>query len=652
MRLISVQVSAYKRFEQPATLWVTSPLIAIVGPNEAGKTSLLEALLHLSSDAAITRTEYTDRREPDEDAVVLSARYEVERADRDALPVLLEEDKNYELTITKRPGQSSARWSLGPPLYRDLAPRRKAVEELRRAVTEDLLIERNQAADNEELVTETRFSDEAALVADGLAGAKEDLTEGELGELGALVAAVRERHGEQPGERIAELLERLDGLHAHEEEDNPHNRAGAILAASRPAFLFFRGRHRNLDTNYEWADHREAPAALANLCHMAGVDYSSYRSTALDRERRDELQALERAANTTLDEKFGAWTQAELSVEFRADHEGLQLQVFDKKSLRNVPFDQRSAGLRYFVALVAFVDRYGGTRPPVLLVDEAETHLHYGGQADLMQVFARQSVAQTIIYTTHSIGCLPEDLGTTIRVVEPTGPERSELRDSFWEGGAGLTPLMLAMGATALAFMPSRFAVIGEGPSEGILLPSLLREARDERFFGKALGFQVAPGLALVARRAAEELELDAANVAYLHDADEGGRNHAGKLPERAHLEGRVFELGYGKEQGLCVEDLVEAGLFAEAVNAVLARTRDAEDRVDAGELPAVARPEYLAGWCEQRGIDPLSKRLIAEDVVRLARERELSLVEPVRAELLRELYERLRAALKIPHNA
>lgn len=651
MRLISVQVEGYKRFDKPATLWVTSPLIAVVGPNEAGKTSLLEALEHLSRDAAMTRTEYTDRRQPEGNAAVVTARYAVERADRDALAGLLDEGKDYVLTIKKRVGEPHTVRSLSPALYRDTVPRQQIVKQLQRIVTKELLVERTAVGDgSDEEIVDSDLSDKAAQVAQELTSADEDLSSGTLSALSDLISAVRERHGDAPADRsMAAFIEQLDDLHAHEEEDNPHDRAGRALAARRPTFLFFRNRHRVPDTNYEWAEHETAPVALANLCHMAEVEYASYRSIALDRERREELQGLERQANATLARKFEAWTQAELSVEFRADHEGLQLQVFDKKALRNVPFDQRSAGLRYFVALVAFVDRFGGPRPPVLLIDEAETHLHYGGQADLMQVFARQGVAQTIIYTTHSIGCLPEDLGTTVRVAEPTGPERSELRDSFWEGGSGLTPLMLAMGATALAFMPSRFAVIGEGPSDAILLPSLLRAARDERYAGEALGFQVAPGLAHVARRAAAELELDAANVAYLHDADDGGRDHAAKLPERAHEQGRVFELGDGQEEGLCIEDLVDADLYTEAVNSVLSRTRVTEDRVEGANLPVVDRPGYLRVWCAERGLNELSKTFIAEDVVRLARERTESLVEPARTKLLGELYDRLRVALGVP---
>lgn len=343
------------------------------------------------------------------------------------------------MTLEKRPNAARATWYLRPELYRDLAPRKEIVEDLRRVVADELLVERTSAADGSEDEVDTELSERANSLANHLEAADEDLTSTALETVEEFVTALCDRYAESPP-AVSLLVGRLDGLYAHENEENPHTRTGSLLADRTPAFLFFTGSHRTLQTNYEWAEHETAPTALGNLCHLAAVNYEKYRETAMDRERRDELQTVERAANAALEREFEAWTQAQLSVEFRADPQGLQVQVVDKKTLRNVPFDQRSAGLRQFVALVAFTIRYKGFRPPVLLIDEAEMHLHYGGQADLIQVFERQTVAQAIIYSTHSIGCLPEDLGTTIRVAEPTGPERTVLRDSFWEGGAGLTP--------------------------------------------------------------------------------------------------------------------------------------------------------------------------------------------------------------------
>ena len=49
MKLLRLKLNGYKRFKEPTELLVRGKLTAIVGPNEAGKTSILHALEHLSS---------------------------------------------------------------------------------------------------------------------------------------------------------------------------------------------------------------------------------------------------------------------------------------------------------------------------------------------------------------------------------------------------------------------------------------------------------------------------------------------------------------------------------------------------------------------------------------------------------------------------
>lgn len=50
MRLIKVGCEGFKRFRERAEMDVDEKVIAIVGPNEAGKSSFLEALAHLEID--------------------------------------------------------------------------------------------------------------------------------------------------------------------------------------------------------------------------------------------------------------------------------------------------------------------------------------------------------------------------------------------------------------------------------------------------------------------------------------------------------------------------------------------------------------------------------------------------------------------------
>ena len=119
---------------------------------------------------------------------------------------------------------------------------------------------------------------------------------------------------------------------------------------------------------------------------------------------------------------------------------------------------------------------------PVLLIDEADAHLHLNAQADLVSLLMKQNKAAQVLYTTHSPGCLPSDLGTGIRLVERED-STSSIESHFWTNKApGFGSLLYAMGANAAAFSTCRRAVLAEGPSDMIMLPTLLRLAtRDSR---------------------------------------------------------------------------------------------------------------------------------------------------------------------------
>ena len=74
-------------------------------------------------------------------------------------------------------------------------------------------------------------------------------------------------------------------------------------------------------------------------------------------------------------------------------------------------WEERSDGLRTYLALIAFLSSKDLSTPPVLVFDEAESHLHWDAQADLINVLYDQNMASQIVYSTHSPGCLRMILG-------------------------------------------------------------------------------------------------------------------------------------------------------------------------------------------------------------------------------------------------
>jgi hypothetical protein len=219
------------------------------------------------------------------------------------------------------------------------------------------------------------------------------------------------------------------------------------------------------------------------------------------------------------------------------------------------------------------------------LIDEAENHLHINAQADLVRMLGDQDVAEKVIYTTHSPACLPEDLGSGIRVVVPDGEEVSHVENQFWREAPGFSPLMLAMGAGAAAFTPARYAVIAEGATEMILFPSLVREAT-----GLArVPYQVAPGLSETPRDLYPALDLEAARVAYLVDGDGGGDDLA-RLLTRDVPSRLVVKLG---SPG--VENVLDADVYR---SAFVASMEELNPGVPVPDAPVLGEPS-IASWAK-----------------------------------------------------
>jgi hypothetical protein len=152
-------------------------------------------------------------------------------------------------------------------------------------------------------------------------------------------------------------------------------------------------------------------------------------------------------------------------------------------------------------------------------------------------VLTRELRVHKVIYTTLSPGCLPQDIGTGIRVVvrDPRATAVSTLENNFWtQSDPGFSRLLFAMGAEAAAFSAFRRAVLAEGASEMILLPTLLRNETG----GTELDFQVAFGLSNMS--APKAIGWVSLITTFLVDGDEVGDIKKGKLLESgvhpAHL--------------------------------------------------------------------------------------------------------------------
>ena len=378
-----------------------------------------------------------------------------------------------------------------------------------------------------------------------------------------------------------------------------------------PRFVLFSDADRNLLGEYDiqGSAATDPPPALANLARLAELDLVQLL-VAIQEGDHGRVVTMQNRANKRLADTFTrSWRQSVITVELNIQSTVIRILIKENDDIVTT-FDERSAGLRMFVALAAFIATKNTVIPPVLLIDEAEMHLHYDAQADLVNMLLTQQEAAQVIYTTHSPGCLPPDLGTGVRVIAPTeaNPEVSEARNAFWAGHiAGFSPLLLAMGAGAAAFAATRYALLAEGPSEMILLPSLIRAATGLDI----LSYQVAPGLSEVPTSQYPDLDLQAARVAFVVDGDSGGLALKSRLVASGVPDSRIATLG-----NMTLEDTVDLDAYRAAVHTEAV----AANGMDLSEMPVTEysspRGTAVRTWFDNAGLLPPSKIAVANRLV------------------------------------
>jgi ABC-type cobalamin/Fe3+-siderophores transport system ATPase subunit len=608
MRLIAFSVEGFRRFALKSSVKLHGPLIALIGPNEAGKSSLLEALAELNHSQPIGEKAYPRRSllKPS-----LQWHFQLEVSDKAALKGIHDTRHLDRILITKKVDGGFVWQMLPHSPARDLRQRASLAKTLGRYRSNKLFVAAH--SDDENPFKFELYDDVLHRLQDG-----GDYEDADISKLRKLASTIRGGVSNRGLKGMAEIPENLVALAQREEEPSPWTQVTRALMPRIPRIERFEQEDRELNSTYELEDVAASPPkALKNLASLAQLDLLALNHEAVH-GRVADVSTRRNAANKRLSEVFReSWNQHEIAIQFEVQGTTLHIQATTPSDLGLSDIGERSDGMRWFAALLAFT--YGWESPPILLVDELETHLHYDAQADLVDVLAGQNFTSKVIYTTHSFGCLPHDLGVGVRAVEPIDAGTSRLENGFWRSGAGFSPLLASMGAAAVSFTPTRYALLTEGAADSILLPTLLRQATGE----SKLGFQVAPGLSTVAGLDAPDLESEAGRVAFLVDNDPAGAAIRRKL-ERAGISAHRILMLHG--DGTETEDLVNVEVYVEAVNAELKCWNEVEVPLTVSDVSDSIRTKGLESWCQENNLSVPDKRAVAQRLVDESSDQEIVL--------------------------
>lgn len=616
-----IEIFGYRRFAK-AEAYVGRKTVAFVGPNEAGKSSVLSALRLFDSHDAVPGTDSSrSQREKvlDPSRAMVRLSFTLDDAQvtlAQALPI--EADLLRHLTFTKA---ASGKISYGfdpvpvlassvmDGLLRAWPDVRKTLERAYNALPEG----EESSFDDTDLDAISEFlsgqgkSPHVEIWEGVNDGVTEHLEDNE--KLAARVAAFRTYYEwARPGANL-------------------HTLVYGRISGALPVFVQFTEDLRSIRAEYSIDDTAiDSDPALGNLLRLAQFPLDQIRGALGE---PDYLRELEERANERLKTFFTEkWKQEQITVGLKVTEEFLHVDVKDLTDGGPgwIKITERSDGLRTFVALAAFLDSGSFERPPILLIDEAEQHLHQNAQGDLIRMLQELTEVGQVLYTTHSPACLPADLGNGVRFVEPIASGHSVIRHDFWSldrnEHVGFNPLLVVMGAGAAAFSSLRSALIAEGVSDMLLLPTLIKLATN----AAELPYQVSPGIATASRADMAKLDLVASRVAYLVDGDGGGKSWQSQLEQAEVPKARIRSL----PDGVGLEDLLDRNFYLDAVAELgridrteLAKAatgvpiKSAVDALKLNPKPAgpVAFAEFVLGRHESRQVqivlNPASKRVL-----------------------------------------
>jgi predicted ATP-dependent endonuclease of OLD family len=554
MDLVSVSVTGWRRFAKQTTLQTNGKLVSILGPNEAGKSSLLQAIRFLDSSDEAAFSDVARDSNPDDLSIVGYFYLTPE----ELLGARL--DRPTRLVLTKkRSGPATIDLDPEPP-ERNLEPRANSKEQIDRTLHNEKFV---QAVDNELYEKLTTLSESLSTRNETLSG-DVMLSMADVADLLTKVQLIRFP------KYVQALSETLNNNVEVERAPTPNEIAYDFLESRTPDILMFGPDERDLREEYSFEELATGiPVALENLSSVAKLDIADLIA-AVGRDDAAHIETIRAKANRSLREEFDkVWSQSGVHATISIKGQSLSILIENDRD-EFTALAERSDGFRQFVALQTFTMKERSHKP-ILLIDEAELHLHYDAQADLVQMLSRQQVSNKIIYTTHSAGCLPEDLGNGVRLVHRLDHGKSESRviNRFWGATEpGFSPLLIGMGASTLAFFPTRRALLVEGETEMLLLPTMLREALDE----EALGFQVIPGLSRANKAHLLETKEDAKKVAYLVDGDAGGSDIRRQLLKSDLPATSIFSLPITRGIPRTLEDFISTDILVRATNQLIGK--------------------------------------------------------------------------------
>lgn len=496
MKLKEFRVREFRSIWDSGPIEVDGQTTCFVGKNEAGKTTLLNALYRTNpirkADAVFDETFDYPKRE------VEDYRHAVESKERDPAVVV---DCTYEL---EQDDLAAITDVFGPKTLTDRTFRRESFYGTAQSMG---YLNVNEAAARKHLAANPDLPDG---LQSELSGASDwnafsiALDEAEATEavttLKALVAKVKESDG-----ALSYIYHKL-------------------IWPRAPKFLYFDEYYQmegqaNLDALIAREDKDELEDSdypLIGLINLARLDHRKLVAAKNTTELKNKLEGAGNHLTTRIVKYWSQNRHIQMRFDVRdarpGDPEGMQTgvnvwgEVYDTVHWATTPLRNRSRGFVWFFSFLAWYEDVKRQKQNViLLLDEPGLSLHGRAQADLLRYFDAELSGHQLLYTTHSPFMIDPTKFERVRIVQDLGIDATEalareedgtkvLANVFDATDDSLFPLQGALGyeiQQTLFIGPNSLVV--EGVADMLYLRAVSAELERERRVGLSEKWVITP---------------------------------------------------------------------------------------------------------------------------------------------------------------
>ena len=310
-----------------------------------------------------------------------------------------------------------------------------------------------------------------------------------------------------------------------------------------------------------------------------------------DQERKELRSVKLNSAELDISRKFNEWFgQRRHKIRYQADGDYFRIWVSDdRRTDVDIELESRSKGFQWFFSfyLVFLVESNEGHKDAMLLLDEPGLHLHPTAQQELLKFFEKLAVNNPLVYTTHSPFLIDGERIHRVRPVTEDDSGHSRISVDTWpQDRETIFPLQAAAGyAMVRGLFQHRKNVLVEGMSDYLYLHALnlYCQALGRRGLPEDIYITPCGGAKLVGHIASLFLGQEVRPVVLL-DGDAAGRARRDALMKELYAghEKAVLMLSEVLGQEECeIEDIIGEGTILPVLKDVVEKkiSLNQEDR-------------------------------------------------------------------------